>query len=600
MRTREMMAFGLVLLGASVVFSQAPVAMRVEVEPQGEADLGARVEVVIQVSPEDRRRVGEHAMVRIELDGEVPRGQSPLWAVSFDADGSAVIDTVWPAGEHRLVVTLESPGRQQTGLWVGTVRVPSYSGTAIESSPSPLPSPTRTAFMPTPTPTPSIVSTTPTPTLVAATATPTATPPAPSPTATLPPPAPVTPTAVPAVPPPSEEAAPVEAPREGSSQDSEPATEDAADSTAATAAAAAVAGAAAAPSAVEPLELEPEVSEMPPESAAAESFAESGEAVDSPPTFSEPEPAAAPEADVAPPAPAGSEPVVEPLRAERSADDAAAAARAEPAASPPVVDQISLARWGQADPDTRDLTVRMSRQGKPVVGLSAGQIQVEFSSSQVPVVAVGDADSAPLLMGFAFDLSPQSAVDWQRISRGLDPLMERARDGRGRAFVATVGEVGGWNEQPTTFEDEVDEVAGGDLAGLISDSLRQFEGLRGRSVLLVVTDGRSQPSKDEWRRVAASVETAGVPVLVASLWDDRFSQRLRKQLSEVAASSGGRSFLVQGADQFVSVVERFGPLIDTTVALRIEVVSLTGDRAFNLSVSTTDPTVEVAAPKSIR
>jgi hypothetical protein len=591
MRTREMMAFGLVLLGASVVFSQAPVAMRVEVEPQGEADLGARVEVVIQVSPEDRRRVGEHAMVRIELDGEVPRGQSPLWAVSFDDDGSAVIDTVWPVGEHRLVVNLESPDRQQTGLWVGTVRVPSFSRAAREPSPSPFASPTPTAFMPTPTPTP---------TLVAATATPTATPPAPSPTATLPPPAPVTPTAVPAVPPPSEEAAPVEAPREGSSQDSEPATEDAADSTAATAAAAAVAGVAAAPSAVEPLELEPEVSEMPPESAAAESFAESGEAVDSPPTFSEPEPAAAPEADVAPPAPAGSEPVVEPLRAERSADDAAAAARAEPAASPPVVDQISLARWGQADPDTRDLTVRMSRQGKPVVGLSAGQIQVEFSSSQVPVVAVGDADSAPLLMGFAFDLSPQSAVDWQRISRGLDPLMERARDGRGRAFVATVGEVGGWNEQPTTFEDEVDEVAGGDLAGLISDSLRQFEGLRGRSVLLVVTDGRSQPSKDEWRRVAASVETAGVPVLVASLWDDRFSQRLRKQLSEVAASSGGRSFLVQGADQFVSVVERFGPLIDATVAVRIEAASLTGDRAFNLKVNVADPAVEVAAPKSIR
>jgi hypothetical protein len=129
---------GVLCLGAS-----APVAIRVEVEPLGASGADTEVAVIIQVSPEDRTRVGANAMVRIELDGEVPPGQSPLWAVRVKSDGGARVTTVWPPGEHHLKVEISSPSGAETGLWVGTVRIPSFgeNGTVTEPPSTPAPDP---------------------------------------------------------------------------------------------------------------------------------------------------------------------------------------------------------------------------------------------------------------------------------------------------------------------------------------------------------------------------------------------------------------------------------------------------------------------------
>ena len=131
---------GVLCLGAS-----APVAIRVEVEPLAASGAGTEVAVIIQISPEDRTRVGANVMVRIELDGEVPPGQSPLWAVRVKSDGGARVTTVWPPGEHHLKVEISSPSGQDTGLWVGTVRIPSFGDngevTEIPAVSTPVPEP---------------------------------------------------------------------------------------------------------------------------------------------------------------------------------------------------------------------------------------------------------------------------------------------------------------------------------------------------------------------------------------------------------------------------------------------------------------------------
>ena len=122
-------------VGAICLAASAPVAIRVEVEPLAASGTGTEVAVIIQVSPEDRTRVGANAMVRIELDGDVPPGQSPLWAVRVKSDGGARVTTVWPPGEHHLKVEISSPSGEETGLWVGTVRIPSFGEKSAVTEP---------------------------------------------------------------------------------------------------------------------------------------------------------------------------------------------------------------------------------------------------------------------------------------------------------------------------------------------------------------------------------------------------------------------------------------------------------------------------------
>ena len=138
------------------------------------------------------------------------------------------------------------------------------------------------------------------------------------------------------------------------------------------------------------------------------------------------------------------------------------------------------------------------------------------------------------------------------------------------------------------------------ISQLVVASLERFEGSRGRRFLVVLTDGRSEPSKEEWQLATESAGEAGVPILVIALWDDGFSNRTRNNLKKLTEDSGGSLFLVQGRAQLESAADRFGRYLDGGYSLRFRLPG--GDRqtVTAISVSVSDKELEVSAPKSIR
>ena len=112
MSTKKSWVLGLLLAGGLSFAATAPVAMRVEVEPTRQAGALTEVVVVVQVSPEDRLRIGSNAILRIELDGGAVSSGSPMRAVRLEDDGSARVVVEWPPGEHHLRVEIEdqNPG----------------------------------------------------------------------------------------------------------------------------------------------------------------------------------------------------------------------------------------------------------------------------------------------------------------------------------------------------------------------------------------------------------------------------------------------------------------------------------------------------------
>ncbi len=138
------------------------------------------------------------------------------------------------------------------------------------------------------------------------------------------------------------------------------------------------------------------------------------------------------------------------------------------------------------------------------------------------------------------------------------------------------------------------------LSQLVIASLERFEGQRGRTFLVLLTDGRGEPSKEEWQRAFESAGAAGVPILVIALWDDDFNNRTRKNLKKLTENSGGSLFLVQGRAQLESAADRFGRFLDGGYSIRFN--SPGGDRQTltAISVSASDKEVDVSAPKTIR
>jgi len=165
--------------------------------------------------------------------------------------------------------------------------------------------------------------------------------------------------------------------------------------------------------------------------------------------------------------------------------------------------------------------------------------------------------------------------------------------------VATDGNETDWAADPAEISEALESPTGGDLATLVVASLAHFEGQRGRTFLILLTDGHFETSKSTWSDATAAVDRAGVPILVLALWNDEFPQRARKNLQQIAAASGGRLFLVQGTDQLGGAVERYGRIIDAGVALRFQMPA--GMKSPSpISVDANDRSIKVTAPKKIR
>lgn len=606
--TSKILVLGLLITMAAVqpVLAQ-PLAVRVEVQVLGPADDGTRVAVIVQVSPEDRGRIGANAMLRVELDGEAPPGQSPMWAVRVEDDGSARIEAVWPPGEHELQVRISSPNGRDSGLWVGTVRIPDPGAASAEQPRAPAEAPVRAAAETAPeagAPVargdggPPDAGTGPGVASSAAVAGASAAAGGAAGSAPDSPPAgplPESPAAVGEVAPADPDRDPAEAvaaaaaepvaveqpegPMVGQTPVEEPAE------------------AAAGPATVEQ-PLEPMAEPVPVEEPAE---AVGGQAADEKPV--EPMAEAAPDehsaesVGVAAPVEETAQPIVEPLRGDPAPSEAPSppAAPAVQQHPPPAV-AAAHAAWAGADTDTLELTAVVLRGREPARDLRPDDLLLRVGGAEVPVAALGGAQEAPLLLGIAVDAAADSGVGWPG-GGDLASLTRRAAEGLGSSFYAASGGlVGEWGAEPPAA---VPDGTGGDLASLVVEALQRFEGTQGRRFLLLVTDGRNEPKKDAWLAAVTAAGEAGTPVLVVALWDDGFSRRTRNNLREIAEVSGGSLFLVQGETQLDRAAERFGPLLDAGVAVRFEVPAGTALPA-RVALASHDRELEISAPRFIR
>ena len=555
MNTNKYWVLVVLLVGGLSLAASAPVAMRVEVQPLRQAGTSTEVAVIVQVSPEDRVRIGSSAILRIELDGGEVSSGSPMRAVNLEDDGSARVKVQWPPGEHDLRVEIEDPSKEDTGLWVGTVRIPDLSpnagretGRVTEPEPAPEPAPEF-----------------------------------PEPAAAKPEPVPGEPE--PVSPPPAE-------------------AEHVADAAVAATGATAVVEKQAPESNFKPApEFEPEPGPEKIEPEAPDPVPEPDEDLE--PLQIKVEAAIPPPAE---PEVAEEKSLVEPLRADPQpqTDEPEAIAPGQQAESGPAVVPVSAdlaeryEEWRSADQDTREFSVFIIRGREPAKGIARESLRLRVGGSEVPIEKLGDLENAPLLLGLAIDVAAEEIDDWSGMQGSLEPIVKRAGGGHGRLFVADSSGIGAWDADMNAPGGATLSQETGNISQLVIASLERFDGRRGRTFLVLLTDGRNQPSKEEWQRATDAAGAAGVPVFVIALWDEDFNNQTRKNLKKLAEISGGSLFLVQGRAQLESAADRFGRYLDGGYSIRFK--SPDGDRQglTSISVRASDKEVDVSAPKTIR
>jgi hypothetical protein len=127
------------------------VAMRVELEGLRASGSETLVELTLQISPEDRGRVGRN----LSLQAVLTRGETTVGSIArtiqVDDRGRARIQHPWPAGTFKLRVDIESSGGGNQGIWTGEVKIPRFEP---EPAPPPEPAAVEQALQPEPDPVP--------------------------------------------------------------------------------------------------------------------------------------------------------------------------------------------------------------------------------------------------------------------------------------------------------------------------------------------------------------------------------------------------------------------------------------------------------------
>ena len=155
MKTAVHVAWSLLALtaAAGLLVAAGPplVALRVDLEPVEARGEVTALEVIVQIAPEDRARLGASAWLELELRRGRETVERVSRAVEVDRHGRVRLEALWPSGSYELDVEIRSARGDARGLWSDRVTVPAL-GPAPEPTPTPEPTAQPTA---TPEPTPS-------------------------------------------------------------------------------------------------------------------------------------------------------------------------------------------------------------------------------------------------------------------------------------------------------------------------------------------------------------------------------------------------------------------------------------------------------------
>ncbi|MEM8932693.1 MAG: VWA domain-containing protein, partial [Acidobacteriota bacterium] len=219
-----------------------------------------------------------------------------------------------------------------------------------------------------------------------------------------------------------------------------------------------------------------------------------------------------------------------------------------------------------ADPQVEEVDVNLvelhavvtDRKGVPKKDLTAEDFRVVLGGEERPAASFAYADDVPLVMGLMVDTSGSMELLMYDTRRAAAKFLGRTVRPGDAAFLVD------FDRQPRLLHQP-----SGDLASLMRSlgrlqaagetamydavifSLLQYEGVRGRRALVVLSDGDDYESSYGPKQVVERARDAGVPVYIIGLGGLDTMRRTfsKRDLERITEGTGGRLYFVESFEE---------------------------------------------------
>ncbi len=191
------------------------------------------------------------------------------------------------------------------------------------------------------------------------------------------------------------------------------------------------------------------------------------------------------------------------------------------------------------------------RDGKLVTGLGRDAFRVTEDGKEVPLESFGTSEDLPLGLGILVDTSGSMLPEFPEVREtvaGFASHLLRPGDGY---FLMTFSfephMVVDWATDPQGLVgalERVTPIGGTSLYDAVVRSLEQFRGRRGRSALVLLSDGDDNTSKVSWDTALRFVRTTRVPVFTIGYGISSLDFTIRSRLKDLATATGAEVFYV--------------------------------------------------------
>jgi Ca-activated chloride channel family protein len=198
--------------------------------------------------------------------------------------------------------------------------------------------------------------------------------------------------------------------------------------------------------------------------------------------------------------------------------------------------------------------------GRLITDLGADDFRVFEDGIEVTIDSFATTADLPLSLGLVVDASGSMIESFPQVRRAVAGFLSSVTRPEDNLFLLVFSFDAklliDWTHDPqaiTAMLERVQPDGGTSLHDAVVRSLEHFRGRRGRTAVVMLSDGDDTTSRTGWETTRRFLRTARVPVFTIGFRISRLDFFVRERLSDLAEDTGGAVFYASGADSLAEV-----------------------------------------------